>query len=132
LATTGSKTIMIPETFNNKPIQKIIGLSNFKIRKTGKTAASIFLFNEEPAIDVKQNKEDIIQRLNKEGREHEIDTPFAKVDMQLKRKLKIDNPFRKSKHISKLDDTHYKEYINNRNIRRHRSKFKRLKLIRNS
>jgi len=24
---------MIPETFNNKPIQKIIGLSNFKIRK---------------------------------------------------------------------------------------------------
>jgi len=115
---------MIPETFNNKPIQKIIGLSNFKIRKTGKTAASIFLFNEEPAIDVKQNKEDIIQRLNKEGREHEIDTPFAKVDMQLKRKLKIDNPFRKSKHISKLDDTHYKEYINNRNIRRHRSKFK--------
>jgi len=91
---------------------------------SGKTPTSIFLFNEEPVIDVKQNKEDIIKRLNKDRKEHEIDTASAKLNMQLKRKLKIDNPFRKTKQISKLDDTHYKEYLNNRNIRRHRSKFK--------
>jgi len=32
---------------------------------SGKTPTSIFLFNEEPVIDVKQNKEDIIKRLIK-------------------------------------------------------------------
>jgi len=40
---------------------------------TGKTPASIFLFNEEPTIDVKKRKDGKIKRLNEERKEHEKD-----------------------------------------------------------